>query len=360
MKILLCTLEYFPQIGGVANYYKNLIGAWSASDSWVILDNHESTLMSQRGPLRWWRAIVSLLKHVRLERPDFVFIGQILPLGTAAVIAHIFTPFDYGVFLHGMDLSFALKTKRKRWLSKVILKRSKLIVCANSYVQKMLIEAWPELTPKTLLLNPGAIAGKPDPVLVANYRQRFNLDGKKVLFSIGRLVKRKGFDQVIKALSNLTEDNWVYLLAGDGPERASLEAEAIKSTVANKIFFPGSIDDSEKWSCLDLCDIFITTSRDLDGDFEGFGIVYLEANLLSKPVIAGRAGGVSDAVVDNFNGLLVDPENTAEITAAISKLFTQNDLAENLGRRGRERAMKDFSWSTQAEKLYLKLNSFLS
>jgi len=209
--------------------------------------------------MRWWRAIPALLKQIRLERPDFVFIGQILPLGTAAIIARILKPFDFGLFLHGMDLSFALKTKRKKFVSGIILKRAKIIVCANSYVQKLLIEAWPELTSKILLLNPGAVAGQPDSALVAEFRQRYNLSDKKVLFSVGRLVKRKGFDQVIKALNDLSFDNWVYLIAGDGPERTNLEAEVANGPMANKIFFIGSINDQEKWSCLNLCDIFITT-----------------------------------------------------------------------------------------------------
>jgi len=54
-----------------------------------------------------------------------------------------------------------------------------------------------------------------------------------------------------------------------------------------------------------LCQLVI-----LRGDFEGFGIVYLEANLAKKPVIAGDSGGVRDAVVHNLNGLVVDPENS--------------------------------------------------
>jgi phosphatidylinositol alpha-1,6-mannosyltransferase len=92
-------------------------------------------------------------------------------------------------------------------------------------------------------------------------------------------------------------------------------------------------------------------SRDIKGDFEGFGIVYLEANLFGKPVIAGFSGGVKDAVVDGYNGLLVDPESIEEIKKGIIKLATDPGLCRQLGEQGRIRASRDFSWEKQVEKI---------
>ena len=350
MKILLCTLEYPPQIGGVANYYANLVAAWPKADEWTVMDNSHKTLIGH-GPLAWRRSIGALIKAQRQKHYDLIFLGQILPLGTAALIAGVFTSFKSGIFLHGMDLTFALRTPRKRFLSKIILKKAKHIVCANTKVQAILLDFLPEVKEKIILLQPGAVADKPNPVLTDRIREKYKLAGKKILFSIGRLVKRKGFDQVISALSIMGGDDWFYLIAGDGPEKENLQAQAAASPIADKVIFLGVLSEEEKWSSLNLCDIFITTSRDLDGDFEGFGIVYLEANLLGKPVIAGRSGGVGDAVIDGLNGILVNPEKPEEIAAAIKKLLANETERKFLGENGRARAVRDFSWPGQAHKL---------
>ncbi len=187
--------------------------------------------------------------------------------------------------------------------------------------------------------------------------QEYGLADKKIIFSMGRLVKRKGFDQVIAALAKVPGENWRYLLAGDGPEREALQALATASPQSQKIIFLGSLGEEEKWSCLDLCDIFIMTSRDLAGDFEGFGIVYLEANLMGRPVIAGNSGGVGDAVINMVNGLVVDSENQEEIAEAINQLLASDDLKKKLGRQGKVRAEVEFTWSKQAETLRQYLSS---
>lgn len=96
-------------------------------------------------------------------------------------------------------------------------------------------------------------------------------------------------------------------------------------------------------------------ARAINGDFEGFGIVYLEANLYGKPVIAGNSGGVSDAVVNNETGLLIDPENISEIADAIKLLVNSPEKRLSLGTTGRERVLRDFLWSSQIKKLYENL-----
>ncbi len=355
MKLLLCTLDYPPRLGGVATYYENLIKSWPEAGAWTVLDNNQEALLTKTGPWRWRRAIAALIKANRLNKPDLIFLGQILPLGPAALLANLFSPFKFGVFFHGMDLTFALKTPRKRFLTGLTCRRAKIIVCVNSHVKEILLAAWPKLADKIILLHPGATAIASDSKIIEAFHQSYDLNGKKIIFSIGRLVKRKGFDQVIRALNLVDNKDWRYLLAGDGPEAASLKNLAAQSPYAKQIIFTGSLTEKEKWSCLNLCDIFITTSRDLDGDFEGFGIVYLEANLMGKPVIAGASGGVADAVIPGVNGLLVDPENPTAIAAAIMRLLNNPEEAKRLGRAGKDRAERDFSWAGQADKLYKKL-----
>ena len=87
------------------------------------------------------------------------------------------------------------------------------------------------------------------------------------------------------------------------------------------------------------------------GDVEGFGIVFLEANACGKPVVAGRTGGVAEAVADGETGLLVDPENVDEIAAAVLRLLDDDELSRRLGENGLVRARENFNWERRAKEI---------
>jgi len=90
-------------------------------------------------------------------------------------------------------------------------------------------------------------------------------------------------------------------------------------------------------------------NREIEGDTEGFGIVYLEAAACGKPAIAGLAGGTGNAVVDGVTGLRIDGADGAQVTAALATLLTDEARAATLGRNGLERTVRDFSWDRVAE-----------
>lgn len=355
MKILLATLEYPPQVGGVANYYANLKSAWPEPENFIILDNSTDLLLAKQRYFPWLKAIRSINRVYKHNQIDIALIGQILPLGTVAWILSLFSKFQFGIFFHGLDYSLATKSSFKKNLTKLILKRAKIIVCANSEVSRLLLDFYPQCKDRTEIVNPGAKEVKINLFSRESLDLKYNIKDKKIIFSLGRLVRRKGFDRVIQSLDNLNRNDFVYIICGEGEEKRYLQDLALKSSCNKNILFIDHISEQEKWSWLALCDIFIMPSRNIDGDFEGFGIVYLEANLMARPVIAGNSGGVRDAVVNNYNGLLVNPEDNNEIAAAIDKLLSNPDLAKILGEQGKERALKEFDWTVLAKKLFNKL-----
>lgn len=345
------TLEYPPLIGGVADYYENMVKSWPAEDEIFVLDNSRNELVSKAWPVGWMPAIWTIVKKVRKEKIDNILVGQILPLGTAALIVSWLMGIRYSVFLHGMDFTFALKAGRKKRLAKAILKNAQRVICANSYVAG-LASAFGGGQDSIGVVNPGidtsyVFSG------AEQARRKYGLEGKKILLSLGRMVERKGFDKVLESLPAVIarEPRSAYVLAGSGPELARLKKLAAELDVADIVTFAGEIKDEEKMALLEACDVFIMPSRSIGGDFEGFGIVYLEANLAGRPVIAGDSGGVRDAVIDGLNGFLVDPTDTRKIAEKILTLFKDASLRERLGRQGRERAIKDFDWTNQAKKI---------
>jgi phosphatidylinositol alpha-1,6-mannosyltransferase len=110
--------------------------------------------------------------------------------------------------------------------------------------------------------------------------------------------------------------------------------------------FAGFVPNEVRGAFYDACDIYAMPSREIPekGDVEGFGITYLEANAFGKPVIGGRSGGVAEAVIDGVTGILVDPWDVNAIASACIRFLKDPDLAERLGRQGRDRVKTEFSW----------------
>lgn len=108
------------------------------------------------------------------------------------------------------------------------------------------------------------------------------------------------------------------------------------------------------WLIRTAADLFSMVSREIDevGEVEGFGIVCLEANAVGTAVLAGRSGGVEDAIADGQSGLLVDPEDLDAVVEAIVRLLQDDDLRYRLGAEGQQRVWAEFDREVQAERLW--------
>jgi len=364
MNTLLVTSEFPPFKGGIANYYGNLVDSWPRTESLTVLDNNKGELISGRRFWPWRHAFKTIKERIKKDKTDYVLVGQVLPLGTVVWALSLIRPLKYAVFFHGLDLGYSFRRPRKKILARLIIKRADKIICANSYVKAQIDKYYPKGSAKTIIANPGIPMKIPQPKeeILTQLKRNYGLGGKSdqiILFTLGRLVKRKGVDYVIGALNDIPNElsaKLKYFVAGIGPEEGYLKA-LVPAKLKERVIFLNELADNEKWAWFNLCDIFIMPARDISGDYEGFGIVYLEANLCGKPVIAGLAGGVKDAVKHNYNGLMVDPEDENSIREAIISLATDRNLRDQLGRRGQTRALNEFNWSAQALKLSRQLKN---
>lgn len=358
MKILLSTLEYPPHNGGVANYYYNLKKYWPEADNFIVFDNNNNHLLFKRNlPLRWLKSLFSIYSYYKKKKADYLLIGQILPLGTTALILKKLFNIHYGVVIHGMDFSYAIKTKRKKYLTRKILRNASDIISANSYTKELILDFLPGLKDKVSVVNPGVEAEKIDMQTVETLKHDYNLQDKVIIYSLGRLVKRKGFDNAIKAIGTLDKsikEKLVYVISGSGEEEDNLKKEAKDKDF--KVIFTGTIDNTIKWSWLYLCDIFVMPSRNIKGDFEGFGIVFLESALCKSPAIGSLSGGIKDAIDDNNSGFLVEEDDVNALAEKIKVLVQDEKLRQEMGNYAYRRAKDNFNWSKQAKLFYKVLN----
>ena len=176
-----------------------------------------------------------------------------------------------------------------------------------------------------------------DPAL----RARLGLAGRRVIVTVARLVARKGIDRVIAALPSVLAavPDAHYLVVGEGPQQAELLALAVRCGVAERVTFAGTVGHRDVPAYLALAACFAMPNRRLaDGEDEGFGLVFLEANACGVPVLAGRAGGVPEVVADGENGLLVDGEDAVAVADGLIRLLSDAPLAARLAAGGLARA----------------------
>ena len=169
-------------------------------------------------------------------------------------------------------------------------------------------------------------------------RMRFG-SGSKILLGVGALKYRKGFDILIKAFKLVQQEvqQSKLVIVGDGNSR-DLQNLAEDLGVSQDVHLVGAMYGDELVKYFQLCDLYVHTPRVVNENFEGFGIVYLEAGACGKPVVAARSGGVPDAVLHNKTGLLVEEGNVEETAEAIIKILKDEVLANQLGVAGREYA----------------------
>jgi phosphatidylinositol alpha-1,6-mannosyltransferase len=163
--------------------------------------------------------------------------------------------------------------------------------------------------------------------------------------------RRKGQDMVIHALSRIRQSipQVKYVMVGTGEELAALTTMAQDLGVQDSVVFAGGVPDQELAAYYAACDVFIMPNRQIGGDIEGFGIVYLEANAAGKPVIGGKSGGTDDAIVDGVTGIRVNGNNSIEIANAVIDLLSTPDKAKAMGARGRQRVENGFTWDAVAQ-----------
>jgi phosphatidylinositol alpha-1,6-mannosyltransferase len=168
---------------------------------------------------------------------------------------------------------------------------------------------------------------------------------QRLILSVGRLQRRKGFDHVVRALPGLLARgiDVHHAIVGIGEDWDHLERSATELGVRDRLHLLGHVepDDLPRW--YNACDLFAMPNRDIEGDTEGFGIVYLEANACAKPALAGITGGTGSAVESGLNGLRVDGDSVPAVEAGVARLLQDRALALRLGEAGRKRVMAGFT-----------------
>jgi phosphatidylinositol alpha-1,6-mannosyltransferase len=210
------------------------------------------------------------------------------------------------------------------------------------------LEAFGVRASKIIVVQPATDPERFSPAVDGSaWRRRLAPGGELLLLTVGRLQRRKGHDLVLRALASLLAEglDLRYAIAGTGEERSRLESLAADLAVGARVTFLGAVPQDDLPSLYAACDVFVHPNRVEDGDFEGFGIVFLEAAATSKPTIGGRSGGVPESVEEGTTGLLVAGTDADALALALRRLASSAALRRQMGEAGRARVLSSFRWS---------------
>jgi len=293
------------------------------------------------------RVFREVRRIVRAHQIKVVCIGELTSGSWIGIAAQRFLGCKMINYIHGEEITTETEYRFFGRQRRKYLHKADAIVAVSHFTEQALQRLMGVPASKIRLIHNGVNIQRFTPGPRPQYLiDRYRLAGKRVIVTVGRTVPRKGADALIRALPEVLKaaPDAHLLVVGEGDYRPVLEELVRTHGMEAHVTFAGKVPEEELADHYRLCDVFAMPNREMpDGDTEGFGLVFPEANACGKPVIGGRAGGAVEAVRDGENGLLVDGWSVADVAAGLIRLLTDHALHQRISQRGLEIALASSS-----------------
>ncbi len=314
IRILALVVDAFGGAGGISQYNRDLISAWSALgavDEIAVLPRFAAPSNAfvpdkvvqhspTSGALHY--SVRALADAVRREHFDFVFCGHLHMMPLAVIISKL-SGAPIWLQLHGIE-AWGRRTGLFRWC----VEQADFVTAVSRHTRRRFLR-WANVDPNRVFILPNTVGEQFTPEgNRMKAKEMYGLAGKRVLLTVSRLAKSekyKGHERVIRCLPKIAEEvgDLVYVIAGDGDLRCELEEIVRRERLEGVVVFTGEIENSELPTLYRAADVFVMPSSG-----EGFGIVYLEALACGTPVIAGDSDGARDPLQNGNLGVLADEQ----------------------------------------------------
>jgi phosphatidyl-myo-inositol dimannoside synthase len=322
-KMLFIAERFPPSLGGQQNYNFHLHQEFKANLPAFLI-----------APGRYWPlnlhklwffpyAFAAAIRIGRKHRVTHVHISsaRLAPVG---FLVSRFLKVTLSASVHGLDVTLSGKSFFYGWLTPLCLKKFDHIICNSPATRAKTVQ---------IGLPPGICHTVPCGVdeavhermctrkeaQMALHRMRgLDFEGKKVLLTVGRLVKRKGVAWFIEhVVPGLPEDHLYIVLGASGPELRPIRQLIETKKLSQKVIVMPDAPEALRNLAYDAADLFVMPNIRVQGQQEGFGLVLLEAGMHDIPVVASAIEGIPAAVRDGVTGLLVEAESPDAFSKAI-------------------------------------------
>lgn len=284
-----------------------------------------------------------LLKYPELMNPDIVHVHTVFPDGYGAMRLSRWLGVPFCITVRGTDIDIRAASSYNARLMTHVLQEADAVISPSPQIHKKL-QARFEI--ESVIIGNGFDLGTLQDQEYA-FQIPESLQGRKIVTSISRLDEAKGIHLNLRAIKELSvlHPNILYLIAGEGPYRHRLEELVSELGIQESVVMLGHLNRSEVRACLALSDVFSLPSSQ-----ETFGIAYLEAMSMCKPVIGCRGQGIDGVIEHGVSGLLVEPGNLEALVNSIDYLLSNAAESQQIAERGKQISL-NYTWESHVEKL---------
>jgi phosphatidylinositol alpha-1,6-mannosyltransferase len=378
---LLLSYDFPPMGGGIARWMGELARRYPPGSLVVSTGSHPGgskvdathrnrvdriptpsrRLRTLQGLVAWSRRASALARSVQ---PEFVWCGNFKPAGYPArwIRQRVGTP--YGIVFHGTDLLLLRRRIResavKLRIARILIRGAAGLVANSGYTRSLCLTVLDELGFDSREMDVRILPLGSDPehfrpgIDQSAVRSRYGLNGRRWLLSVARLTRHKGIDTGIRVLAMLCEryPELGYAVVGIGGDLPRLESLARELGIADRVRFLPGVSDGDLPAVYNSAETYLGLSRLMPDRVEGFGISLVEAAACGLPVVAGRTGGIPDAVREGETGLLVNPDSLDEVCGAVRSLLDDPERARRMGQAGRRAVETYYNWDRVAADLF--------
>ena len=364
-RTLLVTNDYPPRVGGIQRTLEALVRQLPPDRVAVLCPSFGGdAAFDARAPYRVYRQPEGFLWPTREAGrrvsdaaagfgAEVVLFGATYPLGLLGPgLARAGVP--YLAAAHGFEYWLSIAPGTHALMRRATGLASRVPVMCSAFVARVVRTAVPESVPVSVMY-PGADvdAFRPD-LPFEDLKERHGVGGRPLVVCVSRLVARKGQDVLVRAMPEivLRVPEAALLIVGDGPYRERLEAMAADAP-RGSVAFAGQASEEDLPRYYRAGDVFAMPCRDRRGglEVEGWGNVFIKAAACGRPVVVGDSGGARESLVPDQTGLLVNGSDVGRVAEAVASLLADPTGAEAMGRAGRERVERAFTWTRAAGQL---------
>ncbi len=284
-------------------------------------------------------------RELATESYDILHSHWVLPQGLIGTIANRRPVIPHVITIHGSDV-LGLRASVFRPFKRHALLRAHAVTVNSSATEEAALSLAPSLRSVYRIpmgVSEPVVSGAPTP---EDLRAQFRRGDGPLLIAVGRVVREKGIEDLLRALSLVSDrlKNVSVLIVGEGQDRAALEGLARDLGLRDRVHFSGWVAPEKVANHLAAADIFVSPSWS-----EAQGLSIIEAMVAGKPVVVSRVGGTTDVVTHEQTGLLVEKKSPREIAGAVERLALDQEFARELAIRARAFAKERYSRTATAE-----------
>ncbi len=283
---------------------------------------------------------IYMAKRIERDNIKHIHVHFVAGCATSAMIISKLLGINFSFTAHGSALLL------EKLLLKEKINSAKFIIAISKYNKNFILNIAPENIRKIFVVHCGV-----NPLLFFPCPKKTDTI---TILSVGRLVPEKGHSFLIEACNVLKENGFQFhcIIIGEGPDRQKLERLIYKYKLDNFIELKGPVFHEKIKDYYNLADIFVLSSVT-----EGIPVVLMESMSKEIPVIASRITGIPELIEHGKNGILIPPKDIKQLADAISLLIKNDDLRREIGKKGREKILKDFDIKKNIIKLKIIFES---